>query len=194
MMPYIVKTNYNHHPGPNWSTFVPVEPDTLEFNPAGSSYDYSQAKQGVVIDMSPLHHVFKAQFDHELVDSAKEDFMLTYDGPIVSDDFMKMIERIEPSHHQFKQVRLCDYWGQPFEDTAFYLMNIVGLIKNANMNWDEHRLPFQFFRDQQFGQLMRFESGSEFYASDRFAEAWIDLCGSESQVVFFQIPEPQARF
>jgi hypothetical protein len=174
-MPYIVDSNASYNPSPNWSTFVPVEPDTLEFNPAGSSYDYSQAKQGVVIDMSALHHAFRAQFDNELLETAKEDFMLSYEGPIVSDDFRQTIERIEPSHHQFKQVRLYDYWGQPFEGTAFYLMNIVGIIKNANMDWDARRFPFELFPDQEFGHLMRFELKSEFYASDQLAEAWMEL-------------------
>ena len=193
-MPYIVKTNYNHHPGPNWSTFQEVDPTLLKVVPNIKFLDQRYGLKGAPEDMSVFYHSYRAQFDHELQVSAHEHFMLYGGIPIVSVEFMMMVQEIEPDHHQFKQVRLYDFWGNPFEDTAFYLMNIVGLIKNANMNWDEHRLPFQFFRDQQFGQLMRFESGSEFYASDRFAEAWIDLCGSESQVVFFQIPEPQAKF
>lgn len=174
-MPYIADTNPSHYPSLNWSTFQKVDPGSLQVVPNIKFLDQRYGLKGTPEDMSVFYHAYRAQFDHVLQDSAREHFMIHGGIPIVSDEFRQAIEHIEPSHHQFKQVQLYDYWGQPFEGTAFYLMNVVGIIKNANMDWDARRFPFELFPDQKFGHLMRFELKSEFYASDQFAEAWMEL-------------------
>jgi hypothetical protein len=193
-MPYIVEINSSYHPGPNWSTFHGVDPASLEYVPDVAFLDQSYGLKGLAEDISVFYHAYRAQFDHILDDAAHEHFMFAGNVPIVSEEFRQMIERIEPDHHQFKQVRLYDYWGKPFEGTAFYIMNVIGMIKNANMDMAMHYQPFQLYPDQEFGHLMRFESrSSKYFASDVLANAWNALCGPKHRMEFHWMSEASTR-
>jgi hypothetical protein len=193
-MPYIVEINSSYHPGPNWSTFQQVDGISLMFPPELNSIDALFGISGVVEDMSLVNFALRAQFDHVLDDASHEHFMFDAGRPIVSEEFKQMVERIEPGRHQFKEMPLFDFWGQPFVSTTFYMMNIVGIINNANTDMTSFRRPFQLHPDQEFGHLMCFESrGTQYFASDQLAEAWIELCGPVHRMEFHRMSEPLTR-